>query len=112
MLVVAGLVLAGVVGVYAADAAKAAPAKKECCSQKYVAKIMDLQGGQKATIEAAQADCVKAGCTKKSSEACIKAIEAVLNPDQLKIFKAAMDADKAAKKDAKKDAAKAAPAAK
>lgn len=58
---------------------------KEACAD--FAKL-NLTAGQKSKIDAWQADCMKAGCTKESRTAFLKKAEGILSKDQYAALKA------------------------
>ncbi len=63
-------------------------------------KVTNLTAEQKAAIEAAQAECLKGGCTKECTDKCLEAIKKVLTPEQQEELAAACKA-KEAKMEAK-----------
>jgi hypothetical protein len=78
--------------VYAADGAGCCAknasnhGKKECCSASY-AKL-NLSPEQKTKLDALQAQCDKAGCTKESMAKFMKSAKGVLSKEQFTMLKA------------------------
>jgi hypothetical protein len=89
--VLVGLVWVGALASYAGPACSASDktetTDKPAASCPVIGKL-NLAEDQKAKVDAAQAECKKAGCTKEAMDKCMKDIEAVLTPEQLKTFKA------------------------
>jgi hypothetical protein len=76
-----------------------------CCATAFKEKAacadyakMNLTAEQKTKLEAWQADCVKAGCTKESRSAFLKKAEGILSKDQYATLKAQCDQSMAPKK--------------
>jgi hypothetical protein len=59
---------------------------------------LNLTPDQKSKIEAWQADCMKAGCTKESRKTFLKQAKGILSAEQFAQLKAQCKASKAAKK--------------
>jgi hypothetical protein len=59
---------------------------------------LNLTSDQKAKIEAWQADCMKAGCTKESRQAFLKHAKGILSPEQFAQLKAQCKKTASAKK--------------
>jgi len=78
-----------VTSVYAGDkaccAAHGKNAKMEC--SKTFAQL-NLTSDQKVKLDAAQADCQKAGCTKESTANFMKSAEGILSKEQFATLKA------------------------
>lgn len=75
-----------------------------CCAKSASNKAMctdfasmKLTAAQKTKLEAWQADCMKAGCTKESRTAFLKKAQGILSKDQYAMLKAQCDKSAAAK---------------
>jgi hypothetical protein len=77
---------------------------KACCAKTASNKAacadfasMKLNADQKTKLEAWQADCMKAGCTKESRTTFLKKAEGILSKDQYATLKAQCDKSASAK---------------
>lgn len=91
--------LSAVLVVSAFAVGSAFAADKACCDKEHGAKqasnkgecvsfaSLKLSADQKSKLEAMQADCMKAGCTKESHEKFLKEAKTVLSKDQYSALK-------------------------
>jgi len=61
---------------------KVKPAKMAMCEKACAAVAAELTPEQRAVVDAARAECMKAGCTPESCAACMKKCAEALTPEQ------------------------------
>ncbi len=93
-LLVAAAVMAGVATIYAQGGCASCPSQagaKSCplTGKTDVLNKLNLSDNQKAKIAAVREECTKAGRTPEACAKGMKAIESVLAPEQLTVWKAA-----------------------
>ncbi len=91
----AGSVLAGNKGDGGCCAKGASHSEKVACADF---SALHLNADQKTKIDAWQAECVKAGCTKESQKTFLKQAKGILSPDQYAKLKQECKGTKGAKK--------------
>ena len=94
-LISAGSVMAGQKGQGGCCAKGASHTEKVACADF---STLNLTADQKTKLETWQADCMKAGCTRKSQKAFLKQAKGILSPDQFAKLKEQCKGAKSAKR--------------